>query len=113
MTIGRGWPYRVMDEAYAYKCLGKYIVSAKEPKKKISPGPKPYRTWKLWGTSFIKELDEGWELSGYQKPRDKNVFEYLIVTRDEWIEFVSGPPRWKVLRNMTLKAAVHRYLKEF
>lgn len=113
MTFGRGWPYRVMDEEYAYKCLGKYLVSAKNPEKKISPGPNPYGTWKLWGTSFINELDEGWALSGYKKPRDKNVFEYVIITQDEWIEFVSGPQRWRKLRNMTLKSAVRHFLKEF
>ena len=113
MTIGRNWPYRLIEEAYAYKCLGKYFAyDPSNPKKKSTRRSGPQRTWKLWGTSFIKELDEGKALSDYEQERDKNIFECMIVTQDEWIEFVSGPPRWELHPHTTVKMAVRRYLKE-
>jgi hypothetical protein len=112
MTIGRTWPYRLIEEEYAYTCIGKYFRDdPQKPKRKSRKRP-PQNTWKLWGTSFINELDEGKALSDYKEERDKNVFEYFVRTQDEWIEFVSGVPRWTVLRNITVRAAVRRYLKE-
>jgi hypothetical protein len=114
MTIGRNWPYRIIEEGFAHACIGKYFRDdPQRPRRKSKGHSKTQRTWKLWGTSFIRELDEGKVLSDYKKTRDKNIFEYLIATMDERIEFVSGPPRWTVMRDLTVKAAVQRYLTEF
>ena len=113
MTIGRTWPYRLIEEEYAYSCIGKYFRGVpRKPKKKSKKRSTTQTTWKLWGTNFIKELDQGKALSDYQKERDQSIFEYLIQTEDEWIEFVSGIPRWTTLRDMTVKSAIRKYLKE-
>lgn len=93
MTIDRLWPYRMIEEQYAHKCLGKYFRVNPKGKKKPRPQfPRYFKTWKMWGTSFIKELDEGYALSGYNKVRNKNHVAYLIETKDVWIEIVSGVP---------------------
>lgn len=113
MTISRYWPYRVIEEEYAHSCIGRYFHT--HPSEKKYPPGFPIgqsRTWKIWGTSFIQELDRGKALSDYKEERDKNIFEYLILTEGEWIEFVSGPPRWEVLHDTTVKMAVRHYLKE-
>lgn len=113
MTIGRNWPYRLIEEEYAFSCLRHYISphpswSKENPDRRIPRS----RTFKIWGTSFIHELDRGKALSDYKEERDKNIFEYFILTEDEWIEFVSPPPRWEVLHDTTVRTAVRHYLKE-
>lgn len=106
LTIGRNLPYRLTEEGYAHPCITKYLPMGRRKRRK------PFRTWRLWGTSFIKELDEGYALSGYANKRNENLSEYLIITGDEWIEFIAGIPRWNLLRNVTLKEAVRHYFSE-
>lgn len=113
MTIGRTWPYRLVEEEYAYSCIGRYFHPHYSEKKRMSRPISLSNTWKLWGTDFIKDLDHGRALSDYKEVQHNNIFEYLIQTEDEWIEFISGPPRWTLLRNMTAKAAVRSYINKF
>lgn len=110
MTIGAGWPYRLIEEEYAYACLGKYFERHGGDLSK-KRNRKPQRTWKLWGTSFIKELDEGRALSNYESIPNKNIVEYLVITEDEWIEWVECTPVWCLLRNTTAKSAMKKYLE--
>lgn len=107
LTINREAPYRVTEEGYGYTRMTKYLPPIGKGRRR-----KAANTWKLWGTSFLKDLDEGRALSGYGKKRNKKIYEYLIVTGDEWIEFVSGDPKWDLLRNVTLKEAVRHYFEE-
>lgn len=113
MTIGRRWPMRLTDEDYA-SCIRKYFRDAPIKRKKPKRQPlRPFRTWKMWGTNYIKELDEGHALSDYKKPRDKKIFSYLIVTQDEWIEMVLSEPEWKVFRNTRAKKVMQSYLNKY
>lgn len=114
MTIGRHWPYRLIEEEYAFICIGKYLRETPAQKKRSKSHPRrPFRTWKFWGTSFVKELDEGHALSGYKMVRDKNQFSYFITTQDEWIEIVSNDPKWEVFRNTKVKKVMQNYLKKY
>jgi hypothetical protein len=94
MTIGRGWPLQLIEEGYAYNCLRRYLAPDPSIEKKVlDRKANSSSTWKLWGTSFIHELDRGKALSfGMGIPREE-IFAYLIQTPDDWIEIVSPPPR--------------------
>lgn len=113
LTAPRGCPFRLIDETYAVKCVSKYIVP--DPSKNIKPlsvNKWRKKTWKIWGTAFINEVDENHALSNYEKEHDKNIFQYLVKTEDEWIEFISGPPTWRTYQNITLEALIAKILKE-
>jgi hypothetical protein len=113
MTTCRGWPYRVIDEEYAHSGVGRYFHPHPSEKKHLADRPlAKSRTWKIWGTSFIQELDRGKALSNYEEKRDKNIFEYFVLTDCEWIELASPSVDWEILRDTTVKAAIRRYLKE-
>ena len=113
MTIDRIWPYRVIEEGYA-SCIDKYFRESTRQKKKIkrrSTGI--FRTWKLWGASFVKEIDEGFALSNYKMVHDENQFSYLVVAQDEKIEFISTKPTWEVFHNTNAKKVMQNYLKKY
>ena len=70
-------------------------------------------TYKLWNTSFIKDVDENHALSNYAPERNKNIFQYLIVTQNEWIEFISlDPIEWRLHKNIKEDELVCFYLKK-
>ncbi len=110
LTIGQSWPFRVIEEGYA-KCVGRYFHQDPSQGKKVSATSIiGHNTWKLWGTNFIQELDLGKGLSIYMDIPRRDIVGYLVQARNEWIEFVSGPPRWQLLKNVTIQAAIQRYL---
>lgn len=112
LTIGRAWPYRLIEEGYA-SCIGRYLYPDSSRDKDVPDRDfASFCTWKLWGTSFIQELDLKKGLSIYMGRSRKKIVSYLVQTQDEWIEFVSGPPHWQLLKNVTIQAAIQRYLKE-
>jgi len=109
ITISSRCPLRITDETYAYNCIGKYL-SRKVPRKKDE---KRCSTLKLWNTSFIKDIEENNALSGYALERDKNIFQYLIITDDEWVEFISlDPPEWNFHKNVKIDELVNVYMKK-
>ncbi|OFZ45969.1 MAG: hypothetical protein A2381_00220 [Bdellovibrionales bacterium RIFOXYB1_FULL_37_110] len=109
ITVSSFCPLRITDEAYAYTCIGKY-VDRKVPREK---NEKTSSTYKLWNTSFIKDVDENHALSNYAPERNKNIFQYLIVTQNEWIEFISlDPIEWRLHKNIKEDELVCFYLKK-
>ncbi len=105
LTIDRWDPLRITEEKYNCS-IGKYLKS-KLPYKFCA-------TWKLWGTNFIKEVDQGHALSDYKKKQDKNICQYLIISEDLWIEFISDvPPKWEIYKNTTLKEIMKPYLNKW
>ena len=83
VTIPRRSVFRVVDET----CLG-------ELDRLITTGiehPR-YKTYKIWGTPFLKELDaQG--LLFLHRPDKEDQFKYIIFTEDESPEFVSPEPK--------------------
>lgn len=84
VTFHRRAPFRVIDESYQGSCP--------------YPFPKSPRSvaWKLWNTPFIESLNSD-GLLFHQKPEERQ-FQYLIVTDDEWVEFISEPVEVKVIK---------------
>jgi hypothetical protein len=114
MKIGRYSPFRITEECNAVGFISKYFRSATKDPKTIFRNSNGHhiQTWKLWNTQFIKEIDSNCALSGYTKKRNKKIFQYLIITQEEWIEFISlHEPEWKVYKNKTLEELVMHYTK--
>ena len=108
-TISSRCPFRATDETYAYNCIGKYL-KRKVPKDKSE---KKCSTYKIWNTSFIEDIEENNALSDYVLQRDKNIFQYLIVTEDEYIEFISlDPLEWNFHKNVKIDELVNFYMKK-
>lgn len=109
-SIAKREPYRVYDEDH--NCfIWKYLEPNRSLKKKRTV-PQIWRTWKIWNTPFIKEMDKGYYLSNYAKKRDPEIFQYLIVTQDEYIEFISDfPPRYEVFKKSNLVDILKHVLK--
>lgn len=115
MTIYRSWPYRVTDEEYTYGSIpsdnfskGINLTAKKFHKKKF------LRTWKFWNTSFVKEIEgRNNSLSNYSHKRDLNLYQYLINTQEEVIEFISlFEPTWKVHKNKKISSLLSYYSKK-
>jgi hypothetical protein len=109
LTITGSSPLRFTDETYACNCIGKYL-GRKTPRSKDEHW---CSTFKLWNTSFIKEIEENNALSGYKLERNKDIFQCLIVTDSEWIEFIPvGPMLWELHSGRTIEDLVSLYLKK-
>jgi hypothetical protein len=112
MKIDRLCPFRITEECNAVGFLLKYFRTDIKNPGSVFQSPKGYQvqTWKLWNTQYIKEIDSNCALSGYTKKRDKNIFQYLIETQSEWIEFISRrEPEWTVYKNKKLDDLIDYY----
>jgi hypothetical protein len=108
-TISSRCPLRITDETYAHNCIGKYL-DWKIPRKKDNPGSS---TLKLWNTSFIKDIEENNAMSGYALERNKDIFQYLIITNDEWVEFITlSPVEWSFHKDVKIDELISAYLKK-
>ncbi|MBC7458785.1 MAG: hypothetical protein H7235_10930 [Bdellovibrionaceae bacterium] len=115
MTIDRYCPYRLIEERYAVGCVGKNLLERKKENNYPSRNSKGnhIKTWKLWGTQFIKEVDENTSLSNYSPIPNKNIVQYLITTEEEYIEFIADQePRWKSYPNMKIENLLVHYSKK-
>ena len=112
LSITRAFPYRIMDEEYADSGIDRYLKYKDPYKKRPKKDSKPWPTWKFWNTDMIKELDEGWALSGYRKPNYKNIIHYMVATGDDTIEFISPVPRWEMHRDIKVEKLIGVYLKK-
>jgi hypothetical protein len=114
MKILRYSPLRITEECNAVGFISKYFRISKKRSNSADSNIKETlsRTWKIWNTQYIKEIDSNYALSGFTKKRNKKIFQYLIVTQEEWLEFISlHEPEWKVYKNKTLAELVMRYTK--
>lgn len=113
LTIGRRWPFQVIEEEYEYACIGRYFkLHRSEKRRNLKTNGNYTKAWKLWGTNFLNELDMGRALSHYEKKRDKNVFQYYINSNDESLGFYCpDEPDWTLHRKATVKQVVRLYLK--
>jgi len=115
MSLSRGWPIRFTEEEHAIGCVAKYTVGKND--ENIAPVNShgyQFKTWKLWGTQYIKEMDSNHALSDYKPRRNKNLFQHLIETQEEWIEFICTPgvePKWKVYKGTDVRSLVRHYTK--
>ena len=116
LSIPRSYPYRVMENAYAYAGVGQYFRVKNPDKIKKPKGYKGCCTWKLWNTNFIKELNGGIEgkgaLSGYGQIKPEKIIHYVIRMADEVIEFISPTMRWELHKNIKMKNLVELYVKK-
>lgn len=115
LTINRLSPYRLIEERYAVGCVDKNLETKKKKKNEKSALLKGFerRTWKLWGTQFIKEVDENTSLSNYSHTPDKTIVQYLIRTNDEYIEFITRQePKWKSYPNSKLEDLLIYYAED-
>lgn len=107
LTIPKASTYRLIEEQYAYSCIGKYFRGTpnQTPRRK----KRRYQTtWKITGASFTEELTAGQKNS---RKKGKALIEFLILTEDEWIGIVADSAVWSELKNMSVQTAVRTYLK--
>jgi hypothetical protein len=112
MSISRYCPFRLTEERQAEGFLTKYFYIDEKKSNQILKNLKglPIATWKIWGTQFIKELDSNYSLSEYKKKHDPNIFQYLIRTQEEWIEFISStPPEWVEFDNKNINELIAEF----
>ena len=114
MSLGRGWPIRFTEEEYAVGCIEKYFEKQKkEPEPPRNQKGQHFKTWKLWGTKYIKEINTNHAISDYKPPKYKNIPQYLIITQDEWIEFIGTcEPTWNIHKNASTQKLIKRYSKK-
>jgi hypothetical protein len=110
LTIESRSPVRIFDENHQ-DFIQKYFKTTLSPDKQKHKIPNICRTWKLWGTQLIKEMDESYFLSNYAAEHDADLFQYLIFTQDEWFEFIAKPPTWEVFKNSDTKSIVSHFIE--
>lgn len=91
LKVDRLSPFKMTEECIAYGNIWKYVQDRKGKSKEKR---QLIRTYQLWNTPYIKELDANLILSGYVKKRDKNISQYMIRTDDETIEIVARKFEW-------------------
>ncbi|OFZ29700.1 MAG: hypothetical protein A2622_10790 [Bdellovibrionales bacterium RIFCSPHIGHO2_01_FULL_40_29] len=114
LTLNRRWPIRFTEEAHAVGCIGKYFeTDSKNNKFPHNKKGYPIRTWKLWSTKYIKEINTNHSLSDYKRPKYKDIPQYLIITGDEWIEFIADcEPDWTIHKHTSIQKLIDSYSKK-
>ena len=52
-------------------------------------------------------------MSDYKPPKYKDIPQYLIVTQNEWVEFISpGEPTWNIHKNASTQKLINLYSKK-
>lgn len=119
MTVSRLCPYRMTDQSHAIRLIANNLVPARIISSNRTKNKESFlfKTWKLWGTNFINEVNENSALSGYKNENDENIFQYLIQTQNEWIEFICAlnpkwGPQWKMYKNKKLHSLLLYYVSK-
>lgn len=97
------------EECIAYGNIWKYI---QEKKSKSEVKRQNIRTYQLWNTPYVKELDANFVSSGYAKRRDKNISQYMIRTDDETIEFVARKFEWVEYEGFNTQDIMEKLIKD-
>jgi len=91
VTIPRRSVFRLIDETHLGKLMD--ILKETESEKPLSKNEVwNHKTWKAWGTPFLKELGS---LVFLDYPKEDQ-FQYIILTEDESPEFVCYGPKVEV-----------------
>jgi hypothetical protein len=112
VSIPRNYPYRIMEEEYAYAGIFRHFRGKDITRKSGEVKNKYCSTWKFWHTDMIKELDHGSALSDYGKIKSKEIIHYMIRTGGDVIEFISPATRWKIHKNIKIEKLIESYVKE-
>jgi hypothetical protein len=108
LSVSGGSPFRITEEGLGWTYVGKYIESETPSKKK----EKKCSTFRIWNTSFAKNTYSARPLKEDERVSE-DIFQYLIITQDEWVEFISlTPPKWEIHKNVKLEKLVLKYMKE-
>ena len=111
VSFPSGNPYRVYEEAH-YTFLDKYFNTDLKEEELSLLRPKICQTWKLWNTEYIKEMDEGYCISGYDNEHNKEICQYLIKTQSDWVEIIYPNPEWKFFETTSFDKIIKYYLRE-
>lgn len=109
LKVDRLTPYKMTEECIAYGNIWKYV---QEKKTKSKVKRQYVRTYQLWNTPYIKELDANLILSGYAKRRDKNISQYMIRTDDETIELVARKFEWVQYEGFNTQDIMEKLIKD-
>lgn len=106
MTISSSDPFRVTEEGLGWEKVGELL------KNRSSSERKKGSTHKVWNTSFATEIVEALPITKEEYEKHEK-FQYVIITNDAWIEFVSfDTPIWNHYTEIKLDDLVIEHLKK-
>ncbi|MFZ4405161.1 MAG: hypothetical protein ACOYOK_13755 [Pseudobdellovibrionaceae bacterium] len=91
LTLPEYVPYRLHEKKFAANTLGKKCKF-----NGVDPDAKKTGTWKLQGKKFFNVIQKGQALCHEVRNEYKDLSQYLIVTDEDWLEFVSCRPLWTI-----------------
>lgn len=101
-------PFRITEEGLGWTYIGNYFVnetSEQQNEKKCS-------TYKIWNTSFAKNTYRSRPIS-VEEINPEDIFQYLIITQDVWIEFVTLDTfKWEFYKDADPDKLVIKYIKQ-
>lgn len=110
LKVDRNAPHRVTEENLAYSSVLKYFKSTTSLS--LSRSAK-CNVYVLWGTPYIQEMNFGGDLSNYKKGDAGEVFQIMIITEDEIVEFVAPQViQWKERESTNLENIITDLTKE-
>jgi hypothetical protein len=101
-------PFRITEEGLGWSYIGNYLnrVIPKDKKEKLCS------TFKIWNTSFAKNTYSARLLTEDER-NPEEIFQYLVITEDVWIEFVDlDLIEWKFYKNADLSKLVIQHLEK-
>jgi hypothetical protein len=108
LTIPWTSPFRITEEGLGWTYIGNYFINetpAQHKEKKCS-------TYKIWNTSFAKNTYRSRPLSEEER-NPEDIFQYLIITQDVWIEFVTlDTIEWEFYENADPDKLVLKYIEQ-
>jgi hypothetical protein len=107
LTIPWTSPFRITEEGLGWSYIGNYLNRTTPKEKK----EKRCSTFKIWNTSFSKNTYSA-RLLTEEERNPEEIFQYLVVTEDVWIEFITlDTPKWKFYENADPYKLVMKYIE--
>lgn len=101
-------PFRITEEGLGWKYIGDYLTRTTPKDKNEKMGS----TYKIWNTSFAKNTYRSRPLS-VEERNPEEIFQYLIITQDVWIEFVTlDTLKWEFYKNTDPDKLVIKYIEQ-
>jgi len=110
LVIPTGSSYRITEEGMWISSVG-VLISRENPTKRKK---KRIRSFKIWNTPFAQSMYHGQPVA-LEDVKEKDIYQYLIVCQDDWIEFFSkSPPKWiKLKKGASISKQIGSYLKKW